>query len=257
MWVAELAFKIIANTSYQQAETAVRRYLEALIFHGQVLGREFPTYLAGDEFISRVILPAEDALQQQYHSSKGQQQLLALGEAGLAFPKLQLLGQDLMSNHTDPCQSPAALILYCRFGFTNSVLYCAEHFAPLPLYLVPPTSALDHEDLVRWQLQYQALDEIQMQEQRVLLKTAEQSLQGLQSKLNQQGRRFAKKLSTQLQKPVYYALYSGSSEDCELEADKCCPGCGGQWRLSEPWHQLFDFCCPACQLVSNIAWQCQ
>ncbi len=96
-----------------------------------------------------------------------------------------------------------------------------------------------------------------MQEQRVLLKTAEQSLQGLQSKLNQQGWRFAKKLATSLQKPVYYALYSGSSKDCELEADKCCPGCGGQWRLSEPWHQLFDFCCPACQLVSNIAWQCQ
>lgn len=257
MWVAELRFKIIADTNYALAEAAIRRYLEALIFNGQVLGREFPTYLTGDSFISHLVLPAEEALQAKFHSSKGLQQLNALGNAGLGFPQLTVLGHDLMSNHTDPCRLPEALILYCRFGFTNSVLYCAEHFAPVPLYLLPATSGVDHEDLVRWQLQYQALDEIQMQEQRVLAKVPEQSLQGFHSQLNQQGRAFAQQLAVVLKKPVYYALYSGSSADCSLEADKCCPSCQGRWQREEPWHQLFDFCCTKCQLVSNIAWQCQ
>ncbi len=118
-----------------------------------------------------------------------------------------------MSNHTDPCPSHAAFILFCSFSATNSVLYCAEHFAPVPLYKVGRTSGEDFESLVRWQLQYQALDEIQMQEKRVLFKSAEQSVQGFYSALNQQGYQQAKTLSKELNKPVYYYLYSGSSAD--------------------------------------------
>jgi len=257
MWVAELRFRIIADTSYTDAEAAIRCYLESLIFQGQILGREFPTYLAQDEFVSRVILPALDALHQQHHSNRGLQALQALGVAGIAYPKLEILGEDLMSNHTDPCSVSETYILYCRFGHSNSVLYCGEHFAPVPLYQAAATSALDHEDLIRWQLQYQALDEIQMQEKRVLDKTAEHSLQKLHSTLNQQGRRFARRLEHSLKKPVYYALYSGSSADCAQEATKCCPGCGKDWALAEPLHELFDFQCEDCRLVSNIAWQCQ
>ncbi|MCT6700148.1 Zn-ribbon-containing protein [Rheinheimera sp. 4Y26] len=257
MWVAELRFRIIADTSYPAAEAAVRAYLETLIFQGQMLGREFPTYLAQDEFVSRLILPAPDALQKQHHSQRGLAALQALGSAGLAYPQLAMLGEDLMSNHTDPCQTPSAYILYCRFGHSNSVIYCAEHFAPVPLYRLKATSTEDHEDLIRWQLQYQALDEIQMQEKRVLNNTAERSLQSLHSKLNQQGRAFAKQLEQSLQRPVYYALYSGSSKDCSQEADKLCPGCGKAWALKTPLHQLFDFQCDPCRLLSNIAWQCQ
>ena len=257
MYVAELQFNIIADTSYQVAEQAIRRYLETLIFNGQIIGREFPTYLQQDCFISRIIMPETTALASHHHSTVANQALMALGDAGLAYPKLSVLGEDLMSNHTDPCQTPASLILYCRFGLMNSILYCTEHFAPVPLYRFLPTSGSDHQDLIRWQLQFQALDEIQMQEQRVLPKIAENSLQQLNSMLNRQGRKFAAKIAQQQQVPVYFALYSGSSSDCEIEADKCCPGCGQSWRLAEPLHQLFDFQCQRCLLVSNIAWQCQ
>jgi len=257
MYVAELQFNIIADTSYPVAEQAIRNYLETLIFNGQILGREFPTYLQQDAFISRIILPETAALASHHHSASAKQALMALGDAGLAFPKLSVLGEDLMSNHTDPCQAPAALILYCRFGLMNSVLYCAEHFAPVPLYRFLPTSGPDHQDLIRWQLQFQALDEIQMQEQRVLPKVAENSLQQLHSTLNRQGRKFAAKIARQQQVPVYFALYSGSSDHCDAEADKPCPGCGKAWRLAESLHQLFDFQCQQCQLVSNIPWQCQ
>lgn len=257
MYVAELQFHIIADTSYPVAEQAIRHYLETLIFNGQILGREFPTYLQQDSFISRIILPETTALASQHHSTTAKQALMALGDAGLAFPKLAVLGEDLMSNHTDPCEAPAALILYCRFGLMNSVLYCAEHFAPVPLYRFLPTSGPDHQDFIRWQLQFQALDEIQMQEQRVLPKVAENSLQQLHSSLNRQGRFFAAKISRQQQVPVYYALYSGSSDNCDTAVAKKCPGCGCAWRLAQPLHQLFDFQCQQCRLLSNIPWQCQ
>jgi predicted nucleic acid-binding Zn ribbon protein len=257
MLVAELEFKIIADTSFAKAEQGIRHYLEKLIFQGQILGREFPTYQAKDSFFSRVVLPQSDALDKKSHSSAGIKALEQLQLVGLSYPKLAILGDDLMSNHTDPCPSHAAFILFCSFSATNSVLYCAEHFAPVPLYKVGRTSGEDFESLVRWQLQYQALDEIQMQEKRVLFKSAEQSVQGFYSALNQQGYQQAKTLSKELKKPVYYYLYSGSSHDCALDTGKKCPSCGSDWKLAESWHGLFDFCCEPCQLLSNIAFDCQ
>lgn len=257
MFVAELEFKIIADTSFSQAEKAIRVYLEKLIFQGQILGREFPTYQAEHSFFSRVVLPTPDALQKKFHSGAGLAALDQLPQLGLSYPKLHILGEDLMSNHTDPCAASPALILFCSFSATNSVLYCAEHFAPVPLYKIGRTSGEDFELLVRWQLQYQALDEIQMQEVRVLPKTAEQSVQGFYSSLNQQGYQHAKSLSKELAKPVYYYLYSGSSTDCALETEKKCPCCGADWKLEESWHGLFDFRCEPCQLLSNIAFDCQ
>ncbi|TXH96093.1 MAG: nucleotide-binding protein [Rheinheimera sp.] len=255
MYAADLAFRVIGDTSYDAAEAAIRRYLEALIFQGQILGREFPTVLQQDNFVSRVLLPAPDALQMHHHSDSGRQALDALQQAGLSYPKTEIAGVDLMSNHTDPCKNADQFILYCRFAQMNSVLYCAEHFAPVPLYRFGTSAGF--EDLIRWQLQYQALDEVQMQQNSVLLKPAERALQNFGSQLNRQGRAFARGISQRIAKPVYYALYRGSSTDCEAETQRRCPGCGGDWLLSEPWHQHFDFRCDRCLLVSNIAWQCQ
>lgn len=255
MFAADLSFRVIGDTSYDAAEAAIRRYLEALIFQGQILGREFPTVLQQDHFVSRVLLPAVDALEMQNHSDNGRQALHALQHAGLAYPKAEIAGIDLMSNHTDPCQHADQYILYCRFAQMNSVLYCAEHFAPVPLYRLGTKAGF--EALIRWQLQYQALDEVQMQQNSVLLKPAERALQTFGSQLNRQGRAFARALTDLIGKPVYYALYRGTSADCAMETQRRCPGCDGDWLLPAPWHHHFDFRCDRCLLVSNIAWQCQ
>lgn len=256
MYLAELRFKVIADTDFSAAEAAIRRYIEALIFNGQLLGREFPTAWQQDRFASRVVLPATDALLQKHHSPAAISALQQLAAAGLAYPQCQTLGMDLMSPHTDPCQQARSYILYSRFSDTCSPLRCAEHLAPVPLYQIPARDG-DHQQLIRWQLQYQALDEIQMQQNRVLRKTAERSLQQLHSRLNRQGRRLARQLEQASGVTVYYALYSGSSADCAAESNKSCPGCGGNWRLAEPLHQRFDFQCEPCRLLGNIAWDCQ
>lgn len=256
MYVAELKFKVIADTDFTSAESAIRRYLETLIFNGQALGREFPTAWQQDNFCTRIVIPEQHALQQPFHSKRGIKALQHLSEAGLAYPQSAVLGMDLMSQHTDPCPKPPFLLLYSRFNDTCSALRCGEHFAPVPVYKLQ-TDSEDHEALIRWQLQYQALDEVQMQHSRVLNKAAERSLQQINSVLNRQGRKLARQYERLNQLPVFYALYSGSSKDCAVEATKCCPGCGQNWRLAEPLHQIFDFKCEQCRLVSNIAWDCQ
>jgi predicted nucleic acid-binding Zn ribbon protein len=256
MYLAELQFKVINDTDFSRAEAAIRRYIEALIFNGQVLGREFPTGWRQDCFTSRLVLPEEQALLRKHHSCRGLDALEQLAKAGLSYPQLQLLGMDLMSPHTDPCDKAHSYILYSRFSDTCSAMRCITHLAPVPLYQLK-TAAVDHERLIRWQLQYQALDEIQMQQDRVLRKSAERSMQQLHSELNRQGRQLAKQLEIANNKAVYYALYSGSSTDCTQDASKRCPGCGSDWRLAQPLHNVFDFKCDPCRLLSNIAWDCQ
>lgn len=257
MYLAELRFHVIQDTDFTAAEQAIRNYIEALIFNGQVLGREFPTAWQAPCFCSRIVIPAEDALLMQYHSLRGKAAMQALTTAGLGYPQLQILGMDLMSQHSSQTAQPEGYILFCTFSDNCSPLRCIEQFAPVPLYQLKTTPDDDFETLLRWQIQYQALDEIQMQQQRVLIKSAENSLQQFNSRLNRQGRRLARQLAEALQQPVYYALYSGSSRDCATESEKRCPGCRADWRLPQTWHSLFDFRCDSCLLLSNIAWECQ
>lgn len=255
MYLAELRFKIIADTNLTAAEQAIRHYVEALIFNGQIIGREFPTAWQQDNFISRVVLPTEDALQPKWHSARGKAAEQQLSTAGLSYPQLQILGQDLLSQQTCP-SLPAELVLFTSFADTCSPIRCVDTLQPVPLYWLTAT-AMDHEALIRWQLQFQALDEIQLQEQRVLAKTAENSLQQLNSKLNRMGRQLASQLSKSSRSTIFYALYSGSSKDCQQEQHKSCPGCGSTWRLAQPRAGIFDFQCDNCLLLSNIAWECQ
>ncbi|WP_445426325.1 DUF2310 family Zn-ribbon-containing protein [Alishewanella sp. HL-SH06] len=255
MYLAELRFRVIADTDLTQAEQAIRAYIEALIFNGQVLGREFPTAWQQDTFSSRVVLASQDALASKWHSNRVRYAEQQLTEAGLGYAQHTLLGADLMSQQT--CETlPKSLILFTSFADTCSPLRCAETLRPVPLFWLTAAED-DFEALIRWQIQYQALDEIQLQEDRVLPKIAENSLQQLHSKLNRRGRQLAQQISRLNQLPIWYALYSGSSSDCQQDANKCCPGCGADWRLATPRLEMFDFQCDNCQLLSNIAWECQ
>lgn len=256
MYLAELTFKVIADTNFSRAETAIRTFIEALIFNGNVLGREFPTAWQQDSFNCRLVIPAPDALQRAHLSSRALQAEQQLNSAGLAYPQLQVLGMDIMSQHSSN-KPVAAIVMFTTFSDNCSPLRNLADLAPLPLYQLRPAAGVDHESLIRWQLQFQALDEIQQQQQRVLKKTAENSLQQYHSMLNRQGRQLASKISQKNTVPIYYALYSGSSNNCATEAGKRCPGCGAGWRLAAPLLDLFDFKCDNCFIVSNIAWECQ
>ncbi|WP_214000293.1 DUF2310 family Zn-ribbon-containing protein [Arsukibacterium sp.] len=256
MYLAELTYKVIEDTSFSRAEAAIRAYTEALIFNGNVLGREFPTAWQQDRFSSRLVIPTDNALHKSHLSARALQAEQQLITAGLAYPQFEVLGMDVMSQHTS--NSPVAgSVLFTTFSDNCSPLRNLADLAPLPLYQLQPGSGVDHEGLIRWQIQFQALDEVQQQQNRVLAKTAENSLQQYHSKLNQQGRQLARRISQQNNLPVYYALYSGSSKNCAAEATKPCPGCGGNWRLAKPLLALFDFKCDNCLLLSNIAWECQ
>ena len=251
MFTAELTFECYQDTTIAAVDSAICQLVDALRYNGQILGREFPTSMGDGLFVTRVVSPEEDSLHHNNHSQRVKQALQALSEAGLLAPKIQLTGIDLHSDNTDPCSSPSWQILYTHYLSTCSPLRCGEHFAPIPLYKLPPQSASDHEPLLRWQTDWSATDELQMHGT-TLQQACITALTELDSPLNSTGWQLAQQIEQQTTTPTYYYLYHIAND--EAQDDRLCPGCGGEWRLPTPVHELFDFQCKPCRLLSNLSW---
>ncbi|BCR28037.1 hypothetical protein KAM448_00360 [Aeromonas caviae] len=166
MYILELTFECYRDTSLGEAERAIVHYLDMLRYQGQILGREFPTSMHEGYFVSRVVCPEQDSLHPD-----NQSELVALAEqglhqAGLLAPKLHLQGADLLSDSTDPCaeqgERPSWMLLYTSFLHSCSPLRCGDHFAPIPLYRLPAVANGDHKQIIKWQEDWEACDQLQM-----------------------------------------------------------------------------------------------
>ncbi|MCB1783562.1 MAG: DUF2310 family Zn-ribbon-containing protein [Alphaproteobacteria bacterium] len=56
-----------------------------------------------------------------------------------------------------------------------------------------------------------------------------------------------------LNKKTYYYILKSSAKSYDAELLRNCPGCGGDWHQEQPLHDIFDFMCERCGLLSNIA----
>lgn len=54
--------------------------------------------------------------------------------------------------------------------------------------------------------------------------------------------------------PEVYLVEIGRGLSAADEKARSCPSCGGEWALAAPLHEIFDFKCDSCRLVSNLSW---
>jgi predicted nucleic acid-binding Zn ribbon protein len=54
--------------------------------------------------------------------------------------------------------------------------------------------------------------------------------------------------------PTYYYQYRVGGKSLAEEKQRKCPGCGGEWALEQPIHDIFHFKCDKCRIVSNLSW---
>ncbi|EOD56783.1 Zn-ribbon-containing protein [Aeromonas molluscorum] len=240
MYILELTFECYRDTSLGEAERAIVNYLDMLRYQGQILGREFPTSMQQGHFVSRVVCPEQDSLHPDNQSEQVSLAEQGLHQAGLLAPKLQLLGADLLSDGTDPCERPSWLLLYTSFLHSCSPLRCGDHFAPVPLYRLPTIANGDQKQIIKWQEDWEACDQLQMNgsiaEHAALHEIGEPG-----SRLARRGADLCKRLETMTGIPVYYYLYRVGGLSAAEERARACPGCGGDWALPAPLHEIFDF----------------
>lgn len=257
MFVIELSFECYEDTTISAVESAIRPLLDAYRNHGQILGREFPTSIQDGMFVTRVVCPEEDSLHHDNNSAIVQFYLKGLSEAGVLAPKVKTIGIELQSDHTDHCVPPEFMILYTTFVHTCSPLRCGEHFSPVPLYRLPPIANGDHKRLLKWQEDWEACDQIQMNGSNKVEFAALKEMSEIGTDLYRKGTDLCKRIKCLTNIPVYYYLYRVGGTSKEEEHQRKCPSCQGDWKLDAPLHNIFDFKCDECLLVSNVSWDFQ
>ncbi|MDP2562232.1 Zn-ribbon-containing protein [Psychrobium sp. 1_MG-2023] len=253
MILAKLTFECFEDTTITAVERAICGLITELKYNGQIIGQEFPTLLKDGYFVTQVLCPEEESLQHTQNNQAVNRAINNLTKAGILQPKIDILGQEIHSDMTDPVHQASWQMLYTSYVQTCSPIRCGDHFAPIPLYRLPPLANGCYKQLVNWQQDWQACDQLQMNglsaEFEVLPEICD-----LNSSLAKRGMKLCERIEELSGIPTYLYLYRVGGTDLSSEQQRRCPSCDGDWALAEPLHQVIDFKCDDCRLVSNLSW---
>ncbi|MGB0894486.1 MAG: Zn-ribbon-containing protein [Parashewanella sp.] len=254
MYVTELRFECFDNTTISAAEKAINLFLESLRANGQILGREFAVAFNDGEFRCRLLLPEKSSLSQKNHSPWVKAALAGLTEAKILAPREKFIGQDINSETTTQ-ETPSWQLLYTSYVHMCSPLRSGDTLQPIPLYRAPATFNGDHKQVIRWQTEWQACDELQMAAATKAEFAATNELTSCDSDLFRRGWNLRGRIEYLTKIPTYYYLYRVGGKNLATEKQRTCPKCGNaNWLLNEPLLDMFHFKCDNCRIVSNISW---
>ncbi|GGB62312.1 Zn-ribbon-containing protein [Shewanella inventionis] len=257
MFVFELRFECFADTTIDAAEKAINGLLEALRANGQILGREFAVAFNDGEFKVRLLLPEKISLSNRFNSPWVKSALKGLTQAKLLAPREKLIGQDINSEVSN-IEPPSWQLLYTSYVHMCSPLRSGDNLLPIPLYRLPATFNGDHKQIIKWQSEWQACDEIQMAAATKAEFAALDEITRTDSDLFRRGWDLRGRVEYLTKVPTYYYLYRVGGESLQTELNRPCPRCGSKdWKLDQPLLDMFHFRCEPCRIVSNISWDHQ
>jgi len=225
--------------------------LAAWRMNGQVYGCEWSIFANGEAFSAMVLSPEVQSFDARFNS-KYVTSAMARCEAEGLLVTCEVLGEDVESAPACRCSSPSAYVLFTNYVSLKSPIRCMDCFHPVALYRMKVMASGEFNELISWQSDYQSCDSLQMN-CTVLEQEATRELSSIDSDLSKRGLAHCKALAGLNSRPFYYYLYSGESQSLQAELERLCPGCGGEWKLTSRLHDIFDFRCDRCSLLSNIA----
>ncbi|VTR62559.1 Zn-ribbon-containing, possibly nucleic-acid-binding protein [Actinobacillus pleuropneumoniae] len=120
-----------------------------------------------------------------------------------------------------------------------SPLYNGDDFGAIPLYKATNQQQQLGEQLIKWQENWQACDQLQMNgetlEQQALAQISE-----VDSELSQAGIDLCRQLEAISGVPTFYYLYR-LGNDLAAEHQRKCPKCGGEWKLAQSFTSNIPF----------------
>ncbi|OOR95169.1 hypothetical protein B0186_11390 [Canicola haemoglobinophilus] len=235
----------------------INQIVEQWRYNGQIIGREIPLFTADQGFFAlRVTCPEEQSLLPEFNNAEVNKALEQAESAGIIFDSFQIIADDLNSNMTYQGEQPTWQVLYTTYLQSCSPVHSGDDLLPIPLYKqfknIPHLSM----DIIKWQENWQACDQLQMNGS-TLEKQALNEISEFDSQLSKHGYHLAQEIEKHTGIPTYYYLYRIGGKDLESEQQRLCPSCQQQWNLDKPLFNIFHFKCDHCRLVSNLSWHWQ
>lgn len=234
-------------------EEAAEFYLGALLHSGQIGGEYFLTWTK-DRLNAHVLLAGPGAFALRHHTAQGQQALAKVAEAFGGQPAWSIL-QDDAGTRPSSWKGAPFLYLYAHAADWDSPVRRGDAKPPVPVFLLP-ISPEQKEQLYFWQTSYAHHDHLWLGSG-ALESAAYRQLADPNSQLAQTGRELGRALETATGVPTFYYLMRFWARSPEDEAQRRCPGCGGQWAIPPAAKQparfpVFDFGCDDCRLLSHL-----
>lgn len=227
--------------------------LRAWSANGQILGREHPVFLNHTDLLATVIIAEEDSLSEIYNTDTINDLLSTLKIDDQDSPDIKIVGISPYAIDSCVCENPESLILYTNYASQSPPVRCGNCSLPIPLYKIAPEVDGDRLYLTNWQLSYQSCDTLHVNSI-IGEQFSQRQVVQHDSPLSKEGREICKRIEEHTGKPTYYYLSKPTGKSLKQEKKRTCPSCKKKWLLKEPWHDIFDFKCEPCRLVSNIGW---
>jgi predicted nucleic acid-binding Zn ribbon protein len=219
---------------------------------GQTQGKIEPVYVQDDKIICTPFTIEENALDQKnnnFYVDTQTKKIEALCNSSLQF---ETLGKTHESyDGACACDTSDFYILTIHSLTIESPLTCGNCNRTVPLYKTPAYDDHGYMPILNWETNYISCDNLQMNCQ-VGESWALDQMQELNSELSTQGRNICKKIEELTQIPTYYFLYD-YKEYTKDQSSLPCPSCSEAWAMKEQLHDLYDFKCDACRVMSMIS----
>ncbi|QQF64947.1 Zn-ribbon-containing protein [Histophilus somni] len=238
----------------------INQIIEQWRYNGQIIGREIPLFVADQNndkgFALRVTCPEQQSLLPMFNNIQVNNALEQAKSAGIIFDSFQIVADDLNSDITSQGEETTWQVLYTTYLQSCSPLHSGDDLLPIPLYKqfknIPHLSM----DIIKWQENWQACDQLQMNGS-ILEQQALYEISDLNSHLTKHGYYLTKEIEKHTGIPTFYYLYRIGGTDLQSEQQRLCPNCQQKWLLDKPLFNLFHFKCDHCRLVSNLSWHWQ
>jgi predicted nucleic acid-binding Zn ribbon protein len=231
---------------------AVNGLVGAWLKNGQALSRDSHLVEEAHSLCFYVLAPDADSFHEKNLSIWGANALDKLTAKFAGHYSVTPLGRAPEVSGPCDCLQSSHYILFTNLLECSPPICCGDCFRPVRLYTLPADKNGEHSDMWSWNSDYQSCDRLQMNcgsGERF----GERQMRDINSALTKQGRAICGDIESRTGVPTLYYLYQPRARSYRADTERLCPGCGAAWRLETRQHDLFDFRCDPCRLLSSIA----
>jgi predicted nucleic acid-binding Zn ribbon protein len=253
----QISFGFYNKNNLDEATDLVDNYLSRLSRNGQI---DYDVTIVPwqKQVVAYVNALGLEADQLRSHSAAGKNYLEKLEKFFKQKP-IWNCNEDFPPKQKAIWKNASFLYLFTNNFHRDSPLHRGDNNDMIPLYRVPITDNI-RDDIYYWQGYYREWDNIWLGSDKFEI-TAYRMLADPRSELSLRGRESCLAIEKATGIPVYYYLLRYFGRKGENEKQRKCPCCGNSWFVEHPQQSVykpklfyqFDFQCPNCRLVSNLA----
>ncbi len=220
---------------------------------GQILGNYETPFITDNELVAYQTTLEKTSLSKKYFDEFTRKRWSDIEKLCNSRLRTEVVGQAIPEYvGVCNCQKPSFYILFTHAFNASGFLDCGNCKGVVPIYKLPQLSNDDRFEMLAWESNYKACDNLQLGGT-VGEKWATKQMSDPHSTLSKQGIGICKKIRAATGIPTYYYLYNYRHISPQKDKARLCPSCNRNWLLKERLHDLYDFKCDKCQLLSTLS----